>query len=97
MRSGSLLGLVAINIGVALSHPFYHNSTSKTAYFQADDPAGNSIIALHISDTDGTLSNPVRTASGGKGLAGVEALSQDSVVVSENVQLSPCHGSISAF
>lgn len=85
MHSGSLLGLVAINVGLVLSHPFYHNSTSKTAYFQADDPAGNGLIALHISETDGTLSNPVRTASGGKGLAGLGLVSQDSVVISENV------------
>lgn len=97
MYSGSLLGLVAMNVGLALSHPFYHNSTSKTAYFQADDPAGNGIIALHISETDGTLSNPVRTASGGKGLAGLVVPSQDSVVVSENVYISPWQCSVSAF
>lgn len=84
MRPSNLLCLVAINIGLTLSYPFHPNGTSKTAYFQDDDQAGSNIIALRISDTDGTLSNPVSTATGGKGFKGF-AVSQDSVVVSGNV------------
>ena len=84
MRPSNLLCLVGINIGLTLSQPFYHNATSKIAYFQDDIVNGSNIIALRISDTDGTLSNPVSTATGGKGYTGL-FLSQDSVVVSENV------------
>ena len=89
MRSISLLFFAAINIGAVFSFPSSRNLTSKTAYFQDDDPAGNNVVALHISDTDGTLSSPVRTATGGKGFYGLFAPSQDSVVVSENVEISP--------
>ena len=89
MRSESLLVFAAINIRAVFSIPSSRNLKTKTAYFQDDDPAGNNVIALHISDADGTLSNPVRTATGGKGLANLFAPSQDSVVVSENVKTSP--------
>ena len=88
MRSASLLVFAAINIGAVFCLPSSRNLKTKTAYFQDDDPAGNNVIALHISDTDGKLSNPVRTATGGKGLANLFGPSQDSVVVSENVNIS---------
>ncbi len=91
MRSSQLLRLIAINIGIvysfAVSYPrddsFY--GQHRAAYFQDNDPAGNSLVALQISEYDGTLSNPVKTSTGGKGLAGLIAISQDSVVVDGDV------------
>lgn len=48
---------------------------SRAAYFLKNDPAGSSIISLKISDWDGTLSDPVETPTGGKGLIGLTASS----------------------
>lgn len=71
----------------------------RAAYFLDNNPAGASIVSLTISPEDGTLSNPIRTSTGGVGLYGLSASStggpptaagadtfftQDSVVVSEN-------------
>lgn len=75
---------------------------SRAAYFLDNNPAGSSIISLKISPDDGTLSNPIRTPTGGKGLFGLTASStggtpaaggadtlftQDSVIVSQNVSV----------
>ena len=90
MRSSQLLSLIAINVGVTYSLAYPRDSQygqNRAAYFQDNDPAGNSIVALQISSSDGTLSNPVRTSTGGKGLAGLLAISQDSVVVDDHVSL----------
>ncbi|KAE9374242.1 hypothetical protein N431DRAFT_404788 [Stipitochalara longipes BDJ] len=69
--------------------------SSRAAYFLDNNPAGASIISLKIAE-DGTLSNPVRTSTGGTGLLGLTAgtngsapaaggadtlLTQDAVVV----------------
>ena len=89
MRSAILLVFTAINISGVFSLPSSRNSTRKTAYFQDNDPTRNNIIALHISDTDGTLSNPVRTRTGGNGLVDLVGPSQDSVVVADDVKISP--------
>ena len=91
MRSSQLLRLITVNIGIAysfaVSYPrddsFY--GQNRAAYFQDNDSAGNSLVALRISEYDGTLSNPVKISTGGKGLAGLVAVSQDSVVVDGNV------------
>ncbi len=45
---------------------------SRAAYFLDNNPAGASIISLQIAE-DGTLSNPVRTSTGGIGLYGLTA------------------------
>ncbi|KAK0512839.1 hypothetical protein JMJ35_004856 [Cladonia borealis] len=90
MRSSQLLRLITVNIGIAysfaVSYPrddsFY--GQNRAAYFQDNDSAGNSLVALQISEYDGTLSNPVKISTGGKGLAGLVAVSQDSVVVDGN-------------
>ncbi|KAK4464847.1 hypothetical protein QBC42DRAFT_344320 [Cladorrhinum samala] len=67
-------------------------SSSKALYFLDNNPAGSSIVALKIAE-DGTLSDPVRTSTGGSGSIGLTAdgpaqidslFSQDSVVVSGN-------------
>ncbi|KAK3984690.1 putative 3-carboxymuconate cyclase protein [Cladorrhinum sp. PSN332] len=67
-------------------------SSSKGLYFLDNNPSGSSIISLQIA-SDGTLSNPIRTPTGGNGSIGLTAngpaetdslFSQDSVVVSGN-------------
>ena len=73
--------------------------SSRAAYFLDNNPAGASIISLEIAE-DGTLSNPVRTSTGGTGLFALTAgtngapaaaggadtlFTQDSVVVSNDV------------
>lgn len=75
-----------MNFGLAwsLSIP-PRNENNRAAYFLDNDPAGNFIIALKISPEDGTLSSPVRTSTAGTGLAGLVGVSQDSVVVTEDV------------
>ncbi|KAL8791765.1 MAG: hypothetical protein Q9195_005641 [Heterodermia aff. obscurata] len=73
--------------GSVLTYPYKpHQRHERTLYFLDNDPAGNELISLQIDAVDGTLSSPVRTSTGGNGLAGLVAISQDSVVVSENVQ-----------
>ncbi|RDL38388.1 Uncharacterized protein BP5553_02728 [Venustampulla echinocandica] len=81
---------------------------NRAAYFLDNNPAGSSIIALKISSKDGTLSDPMRVSTGGKGLyaQGVSAdggppvavgadtlFSQDSVVVSANYLFTVNSGS----
>lgn len=58
---------------------------NRAVYFQANDPAGNYIVALKIDPRDGQVSSPVTTNTGGKGLAGLIAVSQDSVLVDHDV------------
>ncbi|KAL2074889.1 hypothetical protein VTL71DRAFT_8669 [Oculimacula yallundae] len=76
---------------------------NRAVYFLDDDPNGSSIVSLKINPLDGTLSDPLRISTRGKGLPGVVAgaspgsvpvpgaadplFSQDSVVVSENKYL----------
>ncbi|KAL8945953.1 MAG: hypothetical protein Q9222_007582 [Ikaeria aurantiellina] len=82
----SLLATLAF-FSVCLASPSNSSSLgqlNRAAYFQDNDPAGNFIVALKIDPYDGTLSDPVRTSTGGKGLAGLFAVSQDSVVVSND-------------
>ena len=47
------------------------NPNNRAAYILKNDPAGSSIISLKISVEDGTLSSPVITSTGGKGLYGL--------------------------
>ena len=47
--------------------------TPKALYFLDNNPAGASVVSLQLSDSDGTLSNPVRTSTGGVGLFGLTA------------------------
>ena len=60
-------------------------SQNRAADYRDNDSAGNSLVVLQISEYDGILSNPVEISTGGKGLAGLAAVSQDSVVVDGNV------------
>jgi hypothetical protein len=45
---------------------------SRAAYVLDNNPAGSSIISLQIAD-DGTISSPLRTSTGGKGLLALTA------------------------
>ncbi|KAI4100785.1 MAG: hypothetical protein L6R37_005277 [Teloschistes peruensis] len=72
--------LVFLLVHLGISSPANYHRT-RAAYFQDNDPNGNFIVALKIDENDGTVSSPVRTSTGGKGLAGLLAISQDSVVV----------------
>lgn len=74
---------------------------NRAAYFLDSNPSGASIVSLKINLQDGTLSDPIRIPTGGKGLQGLTAsatpggapapgggdpfFSQDSVLVSEDV------------
>lgn len=51
------------------------NPNNRAAYFLKNDPAGSSIVSLKISVEGGTLSSPVVTSTGGKGLYGLTASS----------------------
>ena len=70
------------------------DSRSRAAYTLDNDAAGASIIAMKISLADGTLSLPVKTSTGGRGLlantvngqGGPDGLfGQNAVVVSQDV------------
>lgn len=76
--------LVFLLVHLGISSPANYHRT-RAAYFQDNDPNGNFIVALKIDENDGTVSSPVRTSTGGKGLAGLLAISQDSVVVWQDV------------
>jgi hypothetical protein len=75
-------------VGVVSAFPFRGSpySSNRVAYFLENDPAGNYIVSLKISE-DGTLDTPVRTSTGGNGLSGLVVPSQDSVVVSDSVRM----------
>jgi hypothetical protein len=47
-------------------------ASTRAAYFLDNNPAGGSIVSLQIAE-DGTLSYPVRTSTGGKGLFALTA------------------------
>lgn len=91
MQFSQLLPLIAVNIALvysfAVSYPREDSphTQDRAAYFQDNDSASNSLVALQISEYDGSLSDPVKTSTGGKGLAGLIAVSQDSVVVDGDI------------
>ncbi|KAL8706557.1 MAG: hypothetical protein Q9201_000430 [Fulgogasparrea decipioides] len=86
MISSAFLILSLLSFGIAILSDDYRpfRNYRRAAYFQDNDPAGSSIVALEIEPRNGTLSSSVRTSTGGKGLAGLVAVSQDSVVVSQD-------------
>ncbi|KUJ20110.1 uncharacterized protein LY89DRAFT_682894 [Mollisia scopiformis] len=49
------------------------DTTNRAAYFLNDDPTGSSIVSLKISVQDGTVSDPILTSTGGKGLQALTA------------------------
>ena len=81
----------------------YYNDSKRAIYTLSNNPDGNNILSLSVSD-NGTLSSPVLTPTGGKGLRSVyvepygpagqpadtdSLFSQGSVLVSEKVCLCP--------
>jgi hypothetical protein len=59
-----------INVGAA---PTQQRTQQKALYFLDNNPSGASVVSIEIAQ-DGTLSNPVRTATGGVGLIGLTAM-----------------------
>ena len=66
MRSSLFLRVINVNIGIAYAFAVSYprddsfNGQNRAAYFQENDSAGSSLLALQISKYDGTLSNPVK-------------------------------------
>jgi hypothetical protein len=50
--------------------PWGNKHSAKAAYFLDDDPSGSSIVSLHIN-SDGMISDPVKTSTNGYGAIGV--------------------------
>lgn len=69
-----------LSLGIAWSVA----TSNRAAYFVDNDAAGSSVVAVRILD-DGALSSFARTPTGGKGLVGLVAPSQDTVLVSQDV------------
>ena len=73
----------------------WRDDRARAAYTLYNDPAGASIISMQISLSDGTLTSPVKTSTGGLGMLGNTAagqsgpdglFGQNAVVVSEDVR-----------
>lgn len=64
--------LAPVLVSAAVINSRNSRGSSRAAYFLDNNPAGSSIISLKIAD-DGTLSYPVRTSTGGKGLLALTA------------------------
>lgn len=79
--------LLGCQISTVLALPIAESlfGINRVLYFLDNDPEGNSIVSAQISDRDGMISSSIKTATGGKGLPQLFAVSQDSVVVSGNV------------
>ena len=87
-------------LGAVAAAPWQHwpgkpgYSSNAAAYFLDNNPSGNSLVSLKIGK-DGSLSEPVKTATGGKGGISVNATgfqstadslgSQGSVITNGNV------------
>ena len=64
----------ALTLTSALSIHNRWDSRKRAAYTLSNDASGANILALSISVADGTVSNPVLTPTGGKGLLGKNAM-----------------------
>lgn len=80
------LFLFSASLAYSFHLPYPRKGHERAAYFLDSDTSGNKLISLKISHDDGTLSSPVRTPTGGKGLSDIVAVSSDSIVVSGNVR-----------
>ena len=69
MKFLNLLTLVPL----VAATPYPQPGAAKAVYYLDSDPAGASIVALKVNN-DGTLADPVRTSTGGKGLIGNNAM-----------------------
>ncbi|KAI1632399.1 hypothetical protein F4809DRAFT_93131 [Biscogniauxia mediterranea] len=102
MKVSYTLGLASWAAGAVVPTHFSNSTSHKALYFLENNPAGANIVAVKVSSQDGTLSDPVRTPTGGKGLIGLNSqgqaavdtlFSQDAVVVSGNYLLTVNPGS----
>lgn len=100
----SLSNLLFLSLASAAPWQGPGDSGVRAIYTLSNDPAGNNILSLALSQSNGTVSLPVLTSTGGKGLlglnvgppfgapgspAGPDALfSQGSVHVDQNVRKS---------
>ena len=73
------------------------DSGKRAAYILSNNLEGNKILALSISNVDGTVSEPVLTPTGGNGLLGLTVdgsagpdglFSQGAVAVSQDVSIT---------
>lgn len=67
MKVLQILGFTSLAAGAAVPAA----APLRALYFFENDPAGANIVSLKVSSKDGSLSDPVRTSTGGKGLIGV--------------------------
>lgn len=80
------LSVVAAFAGLVSSRAINHHARdnrARAAYTFGNDPAGASIVSLHIDQFNGLLSSPVKISTGGLGLAGETG--SGIVIVSEDV------------
>ena len=64
MKFFSLLALAPLASAWPVSH-----SGPQAIYFLDNNPKGSSVVSLRVAP-DGTISNPLRTSTGGKGMIG---------------------------
>lgn len=90
--------IASLGLTSAWSLPAHGDTRKRAAYTLTNDPSGDNILALSISVSDGTLSNPVLTPTGGNGLlantatgpSGPDSLfGSGSVVISHDVRTWP--------
>lgn len=77
MKFASFLGLCHLAAGTALPRGWPQNS-SAALYFLENDPAGANIVSVKVA-SDGSISDPTRTSTGGKGSIGMNAMGQAAV------------------
>ncbi|KAI5918649.1 hypothetical protein F4810DRAFT_561712 [Camillea tinctor] len=108
MKASYILGFATLAAGAAVPTRFFNSTFHDALYFLENNPAGANIVAIPISSRDGTLSDPIRTPTGGNGLIGLNSqgqavvdtlFSQDAVVVSGNhlLTVSPGSNTVSLF
>jgi hypothetical protein len=88
MKLSTLSSLTCYLAGVlALQSAKSTPGNDRVLYFLDNDPSGDSVVSIRVSQSNGTLSSGTRTSTGGIGIGFPQgfALSQDSVVVSGNV------------
>ncbi|KAK3629697.1 hypothetical protein LTR56_017903 [Elasticomyces elasticus] len=92
--------LISSTASILASPLLYPKSSSEQViYVSANDATDNYIVALEVSHSNGMLSSPVRTRTGGKGEVDLVAISQDSVTVSGDLLfvVNPGSNTLSMF
>ncbi|KAI1500200.1 hypothetical protein F5X99DRAFT_254780 [Biscogniauxia marginata] len=108
MKLSHTLRFASLAASVAVPKPYSNSTSPRALYFLENDPAGANIVTVKVSNRDGTLSDPIRTSTGGKGLIGLNSqgqaavdtlFSQDAVVVSGThlLAVNPGSNTVSLF